>query len=201
MWMVLLVLSLCVNAFFLLFVHSSWLVPGRPLSRTAWASQGDNGALTSHPAARSQNKSNKTLAGSENLAKRTKNGAEDVSRTRRRPSRSGEVSGRVERSAVRRRTPDEKPVAAGGDLEPLRLLTNRSSSYITDAELGLPRSWRQNPNNTARVRYVLGTIQVWKLKVWNIGIEGMGYVSGFNLKMPSGMHVIVKDVLVITYLL
>ena len=40
-----------------------------------------------------------------------------------------------------------------------------------------------------------------KLKVWDIGIEGMEYVSVFNLKMPSGMHVIVKDVLVITYLL
>ena len=39
-----------------------------------------------------------------------------------------------------------------------------------------------------------------KLKVLNIGIEGMEYVSVFNLKMPSGMHVIVKDVLVITYL-
>ena len=39
-----------------------------------------------------------------------------------------------------------------------------------------------------------------KLKVWNIGTEGMEYVSVFNLKMPSGMHVIVKDVLVITYL-
>ena len=40
-----------------------------------------------------------------------------------------------------------------------------------------------------------------KLKVWNIGIEGTEYVSIFNRKMPSGMHVIVKDVLVITYLL
>ena len=40
-----------------------------------------------------------------------------------------------------------------------------------------------------------------KLKVCNIGIEGMEYVSVFNLKMPSGMDVIVKDVLVITYLL
>ena len=39
-----------------------------------------------------------------------------------------------------------------------------------------------------------------KLKVWNIGIEGMEYVSVFNLKMPSGMHVIVKDVLVFTSL-
>ena len=36
-----------------------------------------------------------------------------------------------------------------------------------------------------------------KLKVWDIGIEGMDYVSVFNLKM----HVILKDVLVITYLL
>ena len=40
-----------------------------------------------------------------------------------------------------------------------------------------------------------------KLKVWNIGIESIEYVPVFNLKMPSGMHVIVKDVLVITYLL
>ena len=40
-----------------------------------------------------------------------------------------------------------------------------------------------------------------KLKVWNIGIEGMEYVSVFNLKKPSGMHVILKNVLVITYLL
>ena len=40
-----------------------------------------------------------------------------------------------------------------------------------------------------------------KLKVWNIGTEGMQYVSVFNLKRPSEMHVIVKDVLVITYLL
>ena len=40
-----------------------------------------------------------------------------------------------------------------------------------------------------------------KLKVWNIGIEGTEYEAVFNLKMPSGMHVIVKDVLVITYLL
>ena len=40
-----------------------------------------------------------------------------------------------------------------------------------------------------------------KLKVCNIGIEGLEYVSVFDLKMPSGMHVIVKDVLVITYLL
>ena len=40
-----------------------------------------------------------------------------------------------------------------------------------------------------------------KLKVWNIGIEGMEYVSVFNLKMPSGMYVIVKDVLVFTYFL
>ena len=176
--MVLLVFSLCVNAFFLLFVHSSWLVPARPLSRTAWASQGDSGgALTSHPAARSQDKLKETLAGSENFAKRTKRGSEDVARQR--PSRSGDVSGRVERGAVRKRTPDEKPVAAGGDLEPWRLLTNRSSSYITDAQLGLPPSWRQNPNNTARVRYVLGTIQVWKLKVWNTGIEGMGYVRAY----------------------
>ena len=29
----------------------------------------------------------------------------------------------------------------------------------------------------------------------------MEYVSGSNLKMPSGMHVIVKDILVITHLL
>ena len=29
-----------------------------------------------------------------------------------------------------------------------------------------------------------------KLKVCNIGIEGMEYVSVFNLKMPSGMDVI-----------
>ena len=40
-----------------------------------------------------------------------------------------------------------------------------------------------------------------KLKVWNIGIEGMEYVSVFNLKKSSGMHVILKNVLVITYLL
>ena len=40
-----------------------------------------------------------------------------------------------------------------------------------------------------------------KLKVWNIGIEGMERVSVFNFKMSSGVHVIVKDVLVITYLL
>ena len=40
-----------------------------------------------------------------------------------------------------------------------------------------------------------------KLKVWNIGIEDMEYVSVFNLKMPSGTHVIVKEVLDITYLL
>ena len=39
-----------------------------------------------------------------------------------------------------------------------------------------------------------------KLKIWNIKIEGMVYVSVFNLKMPSGMHGIVKDVSVITYL-
>ena len=38
-----------------------------------------------------------------------------------------------------------------------------------------------------------------KLKVWNIGIEGMEYVSVFNLKIPSGMHVVVRDVLVFTY--
>ena len=38
-----------------------------------------------------------------------------------------------------------------------------------------------------------------KSTVWNIGIEGMEYVSVVNLKMPSGMHVIVKNVLVITY--
>ena len=30
-------------------------------------------------------------------------------------------------------------------------------------------------------------------ELWNIGIEGMEYVSVFNLKMPSGIHVIVKD--------
>ena len=36
-----------------------------------------------------------------------------------------------------------------------------------------------------------------KLKVWNTGTEGMEYVSFFNLKMPSGKHAIVKDVLVI----
>ena len=36
-----------------------------------------------------------------------------------------------------------------------------------------------------------------ELKVRNTGIEGMEYVSVFNL----GMHLIVKDVLVITYLL
>ena len=35
----------------------------------------------------------------------------------------------------------------------------------------------------------------------NVGTEGMEYVPVFNLKMPSGMHVIVKDVLVTTYLL
>ena len=40
-----------------------------------------------------------------------------------------------------------------------------------------------------------------ELKVWNIGNKGMEYVSVFNLKMPSGMHVIVKNVLVITNLL
>ena len=39
-----------------------------------------------------------------------------------------------------------------------------------------------------------------KLEVWNTGIEGMEYVSVFDHKMPSRMHVIVKDVLVITYL-
>ena len=39
-----------------------------------------------------------------------------------------------------------------------------------------------------------------KLKLWNTGIEGMEYVWVFNLKMPSGMHVIVKDVLVFTSL-
>ena len=39
-----------------------------------------------------------------------------------------------------------------------------------------------------------------KLNVLNIRIEGMEYVSVFHRKMPSGMHVIVKDVLVITYL-
>ena len=33
-----------------------------------------------------------------------------------------------------------------------------------------------------------------KLKVWNIGIEDMEYVLVLNLKMPSGMKVIVKDV-------
>ena len=46
-----------------------------------------------------------------------------------------------------------------------------------------------------------GQLVSLKLKVWNIGIEGMEHVSVFNLKMPSAMHVIVKDVLVITYLL
>ena len=40
-----------------------------------------------------------------------------------------------------------------------------------------------------------------KLKIWNIGIEGMEYISVFNLKMPSGMHAIVKDVLVFPSLL
>ena len=40
-----------------------------------------------------------------------------------------------------------------------------------------------------------------KLKVWNIGTEGLEYVSVFNVKMPSGMHVILKNLLVITYLL
>ena len=34
-----------------------------------------------------------------------------------------------------------------------------------------------------------------KLKVWNTGIEGMEYASVFYLKMPSGMHVIVKGVI------
>ena len=38
-----------------------------------------------------------------------------------------------------------------------------------------------------------------KLKVWNIGTEGMEYVSVFILKIPSGMYVIVKEVLVYTY--
>ena len=37
--------------------------------------------------------------------------------------------------------------------------------------------------------------------VSNIGIEGMEHVSVFNHKMPSGTHVVVKDILVITYLL
>ena len=37
--------------------------------------------------------------------------------------------------------------------------------------------------------------------IWNIGIEGLEYVSVFNVKMPSGMHVILKNLLVITYLL
>ena len=32
-----------------------------------------------------------------------------------------------------------------------------------------------------------------KLKVWNIGIEDMKYVSVFNLKMSSGIKVIVKN--------
>ena len=40
-----------------------------------------------------------------------------------------------------------------------------------------------------------------KLKVWNTVIEGMEYVSVFNLKMSYGTHANVKDVLVITYLL
>ena len=40
-----------------------------------------------------------------------------------------------------------------------------------------------------------------KLKVQNIRVEGMESVLVFNLKMQSRMHVIVKDVLVITYLL
>ena len=40
-----------------------------------------------------------------------------------------------------------------------------------------------------------------KLKVWNIEIKGMEYVSVFNLKMPSGMHMIVMVVLVISYFL
>ena len=39
------------------------------------------------------------------------------------------------------------------------------------------------------------------LSVGSEGIEGMEYVSVFNLKIPSGMHVIVKNVLFITYLL
>ena len=30
-------------------------------------------------------------------------------------------------------------------------------------------------------------------ELWNSGTEGMEYVSVFNLKMPSGIHVIVKD--------
>ena len=40
-----------------------------------------------------------------------------------------------------------------------------------------------------------------KLKVQNTGVEGMESVLVFNLKMQSGMHVTVKDVIVITYLL
>ena len=44
----------------------------------------------------------------------------------------------------------------------------------------------------------------WKISKFKIeGMEywnSMEYVSVFNLKIPSRMHVIVKDVLVITYL-
>ena len=31
-----------------------------------------------------------------------------------------------------------------------------------------------------------------KSTVWNIGLEGMEYVSVVNLKMPSGMYMIVR---------
>ena len=40
-----------------------------------------------------------------------------------------------------------------------------------------------------------------KLKVWNTGIEGTEYVPVFNLKIPSGMHVIVTVVLYVLCLL
>ena len=68
-----------------------------------------------------------------------------------------------------------------------------SAEPILENDLG--RKLRQR-----KLLAVKGLVSL-KLKVWNIGIEGVQYVPVFNLKMPSEMHVIVKEVLDITYLL
>ena len=168
LWQILLLLSLCANAFFLLSVHTYWLGPGlqvfAPRSpRDLAGGQDDVRAVTSQRVSASRNNETKEalLVAKAVVGKNSSSGVQGVSGESKRTSVVLSKKGggselhlkRAEKSALginqRALKKNKDPV----------LLTNQSSSYVTNADLCLPPFWTTNPNATERLEDVMKTVQ------------------------------------------
>ena len=169
LWHILLLLSLCANAFFLLSVHTFWLGPSLQVfvprsARDLAGGQDDVRAITSQSVSASRNNETKeALLGVKAVAvgKNSSSGVQGVSGEIKRISVVLSKKGGGSELLLR---PAEKS-ALGVNQRALKknkdpvLLTNRSSSYVTNADLCLPPFWTTNPNATARLEDVMKTVQ------------------------------------------